>query len=104
MFPDIHKFTEDGVTRSEDRVMKKGFVTNRIIENMRGEGYVPVLDMYPMMQTEYWPEKDLFKYTIVVYGVKADNPWNYEGWLEGRFLPATTKTKSKQFYSLWESV
>ena len=104
MIPEIKKFSETGVVKEEHRQLKKGHVADRIIGTMRAEGYVPVLDMYPIMETTYWPEKELFKYEIAVYGAKVDDPWSYEGWLNGRLLPSTTKTKSNQFYSLWESV
>ena len=104
MIPEIVKFGEVGVTKEEHLAMKKGHVVRRVVENMRNQDHVPVLDMFPLMDTDYWPEKELFKYEVAVYGVKVDNGWDYEGWLDGRLIGATPGTKFGQFWNLLESV
>lgn len=104
MIPDIRKFEESGATKEEHLHIKKGFVTDKLTKQMRAEGYVPVLDIFPQMITSYDHEKEVFFYTIALYGVEVEDAWKYEGWLDGRLLQATTKTKSGQFYSIWESL
>ena len=101
-FPELIKFEESGVTTNEGRMLKKGHVVNRLVQNMRESGHVPVMDIPPVMHTEYWEEKDLFRFTIAVYGVEVENGWDYEGWLTGRLVPATMQVRSEQFYALWE--
>lgn len=104
MIPEIKRFADQGVTKEEHLAMKKHFVTDQIIREMRSNGCVPVLDLFPQMETSYDHERELFHYTVVVYGVEVDDAWMYEGWLDGRLLPSTMKTKSGQFYSIWESL
>lgn len=97
MTKDIRSFVAQGAIADPGHLInKQPYEEARLDEIMRGNGYVPVLDITPVVKTEFLEDKGTFKYEITVYGMKARDPWSYEGWLSGRLIPATPGTKLKQ--------
>jgi hypothetical protein len=57
---------------------------------------VPVLDIPPIVTSEYLPEREVFRYVITMYGVKVEDIEEYEGWLSGDLVRSTIQTKSER--------
>lgn len=97
MAADIRSFVAEGAVKDPGHLInKQPYEESRLKEIMRNKGYVPVLDITPTVETEYIEEKGTFKYQITVFGTKARNAWDYEGWLSGRLIPATPGLKLQQ--------
>lgn len=100
--PDIKKFEIEGAVRDTGHLLRKqGREEQKLRKRMAAQNYVPVLDIVPLVTTEYSQEKQTFKYVITIYGVESDGG-DYEGWLSGRFIRSTQTDKSEESSSLWE--
>lgn len=99
--PDLKAFHIDGAVKDLGHLLnKQAHEEHRVKQRMFSDGYVPVLDIVPLVYTEYDPVKETFRYTITLYGVQVkDEPWNYEGWLNGRLIKATTGTRFERLSS-----
>ena len=73
--------------------MKQPGEEQRLGQMMRDRGYVPVLDITPVVTTEYLEDKGTFKYEIAVYGTKARDAHKWEGWLGGRLIKRAPSQK-----------
>lgn len=95
MSNNIRSFVTTGAVADLGHLMsKQPYEEQRLIEIMRENGHVPVLDITPVVNTWYLEDKDTFKYEITVFGAQVkDDPWMYEGWLSGRLLPLTPGSK-----------
>lgn len=93
--PNIKAFHIDGAVKDLGHLLnKQAHEEHRLKQRMFSDGYVPVLDIVPLVGTEYDADKETFRYAITLYGVKVkDEPWDYEGWLNGELVKATTGTK-----------
>jgi len=102
--PDIKKFEIEGAVRDTGHLLRKqGAEEKKLRARMSRQGYVPVLDIVPLVTTEYSQEKQTFTYVITIYGVESNGEeGEFEGWLSGRFIKSTPKDKSEQSSSLWE--
>lgn len=101
--PDIQRFTIEKFARDQGDILKRQFTDEKILKNrMYKRSCVPVLDITPVVVSEYIPEKEVFKYSVTMYGVKVDNIEEYEGWLSGRLIPSTIATKSERLLKVLE--
>lgn len=97
MTADIRPFVAEGAVKDPGHLInKQPYEENRLREIMRNKGYVPVLDITPTVETEFLEKKGTFRYAITVFGTKASNPWEWEGWLSGRLIPLTPGEKLKR--------
>lgn len=97
MGPEMKKFDIEGaIADPGDLIKKQAFEEDRLKARMLKRGYVPVLDITPIVTTEFLEDKGTFRYVITMYGVHSDEPWKVEGWLSGRWIQATTNTKSRR--------
>ena len=96
MAPDIRRFEIAGATKDTGYLLRKQAKEEaRIKERMYKAGFVPVLDIVPVVETTYNNTKEIFHYSITMYGVQVDGDIEeYEGWLSGRFVKSTLSTKS----------
>lgn len=94
--PDIIKFEMCKTAQDMEAVLKRqGYDEKKLKERMFKRGCLPVLDIPPFMIHSFNQEKKTFDYTLVIYGAKCDEDIeNYEGWLSGRWIPSSIKTKS----------
>lgn len=99
--PDIMKFEINRVARDMESVLAKQAHDEKKLKNrMYRKGYVPVLDIVPFTISNYDADKQVFEYTVVVYGAKCDeNIEEYEGWLSGQWIPSSMQTKSERLLS-----
>lgn len=96
MAPDIRRFEIAGAAKDTGYLLKKQYYEEkRIKRRMYRAGYVPVLDIVPVVETSYDQDKEVFKYSVTMYGVEVNGDIEeYEGWLSGRFIRSTLSTKS----------
>jgi len=69
-----------------------------LVQNMRDQGYVPVLDLGPYWSTSYRKEEDEYEFLLSIYGVYLGRrrSWEVEGISAGREIKRLTpRTKSK---------
>lgn len=77
-------------------VKKQDQYVKVIHDHMRGDGYIPLLDLSPYITVDYKDEK--FNYTVTSHGlyVGRKKAWETQGWLNGKLMPISTRTsKSK---------
>jgi hypothetical protein len=66
----IKRFSIDGVAVDGEAILRiRKELEDRLIEDMRERGYVPVIDILPQLYWEYNKDQENFSYTISVYGV-----------------------------------
>jgi hypothetical protein len=63
---------------------------NLIIQDMRGKGYVRVLDIDPAFSVEFTGETWKFLMTIQGVYIGKKKAWQYEGWTQGKLIPRHT--------------
>lgn len=86
----IKRFQLDVQVKDSGVLMEKEHDYVRIIQdNMRSEGYVPVLDLGVWRTVDYDEKGDTFSYTLTIQGVFVGKrkAWEIEGLLSGRLLP-----------------
>lgn len=99
--PDIVKFEISKTARDMESVIKRqAYDEKRLRERMFSRGYIPVLDIPPFMIHSYNQENSTFDYTVIMYGARCEeNIEEYEGWLSGRWIPSSIKTRSDRLLS-----
>lgn len=52
-----------------------------IVQQMRGEGYIPILGFGPFFSTKYLEKGNLYEFKISMYAIKIgeDKAWKIEG-------------------------
>jgi hypothetical protein len=95
MAPDIRRFEIAGATKDTGHLLRKqGKEEEKLRKRMYRSNCVPVLDIVPILETSYDSEKEVFHYSITMYGIQVDeNIEEYEGWLSGKFVRSTLSTK-----------
>lgn len=98
----IRRFGMDG-TLADDSMFttSKTYYIKLILDSMREQGYVPVLDMGPYFATEFNEEKKNYNFVVTAYGVFVGErkAWRIEGIDvdSGTLFPRHTHpSKSKQ--------
>lgn len=95
MHEDIVKFTREGEMRDDSEFIRIKDLFRRDIEDeMRQEGFVPVLDLQVHWSTEYVPDKKRYKFKISVYGVHigGDDLSRITGITDGKVIRAQAQT------------
>ncbi len=64
---------------------------NLLIQDMRGKGYVRVLDIDPAFSVEFTGETWKFLMTIHGVYVGKKKSWQYEGWTNGKLIQRSTR-------------
>jgi len=97
----IERFGFDGVIGdSADFIRLRSQYEALVVDQMRHDGYVPVLDLGPLWSTKWDKNKESYAFDLTVYGVyvgkkKACNIEGMDG--SGKYLPRLTqKAKLKQ--------
>ena len=73
-----------------DLIRLKNQYENLLIQEMRGKGYVRVLDIDPAFSVEFTGETWKFLMTIHGIYVGKKKSWQYEGWTQGKLIPRNT--------------
>lgn len=91
----IKKFTIDGIAIDGTKFERiKEDQARLLVQMMREQGYVPVLELGPMWNTKYDGKK--FDYIVSVYGIYVgrNKACEIEGMTsEGKLVPRTPKNK-----------
>lgn len=94
MGPEIHRFAIEGAVADLGHLMRKQPQEERRLRlRMNRKGYVPVLDITPLVETVYDADKQTFRYTVTMYGVQVDDVREAEAWLNGNLVRPTLQTK-----------
>jgi hypothetical protein len=95
MGPELQRFFIEGAVKELEHLERKQFHEEmRLKQQMFRKGCVPVLDITPLVGHVYDADKETFHYVITMYGVRVEGDvWQYEGWLNGSLIRATTGTK-----------
>lgn len=65
----IKTFKLDGIIKSDSAIGRLRVEVIKLkIEEMRGDGYVPRLDIDPNFTIQYNEQEDYFEFTLTVYG------------------------------------
>jgi hypothetical protein len=68
-----------------------------VIDSMKDEGYVLVLDIDPQWWLHWNHEKNVHDFKLILYGVKAKDAWKYSGMMDGKLIEKyMPKPKLKQ--------
>lgn len=65
--------------------------------DMKGQGYIPVLDIDPVCKVDYDQQRDVFHYIITIQAIYVGRKkaWESYGIHYNKILPATLPAKSK---------
>ena len=79
----------------ETKMIQTKETVHRVVSNMmRDEGYVPLLDVSPVFQTDYrGGERYYFTYTVHGVFVGKEEAWHIAGVMDGKLIPYTPKNK-----------
>lgn len=87
--PDIKRFYTEGAVKELVHLdHKQPEEEARLKSRMLRDGYTPVLDIAPLVGVNYDEVKQTYKYVITVYGVKVEDAWVADGWLNGEVVIA----------------
>lgn len=93
MHENIKKFFLDGIVGDDENlVQSKEFLIKNLEDQMRDNGFVPVLDMDPQFTLSYNVEKDYYDFNLSIYGVKVgrQQSWDVAGIMNGKTLTRST--------------
>lgn len=86
----IRKFSIDGVLGQDSDIPRiRAQYESLLVHDMRGNGYVPVLDLDTLWSTEYNQAKDNWLFTLSIYGIYLGKKraYKWEGFSGSKLLP-----------------
>lgn len=69
MHDDIKRFFLDGEIDSSNLIESKDRLVHFLESRMRGDGFVPALDMDPQFTRDYNPTTEKYDFKLSVYGI-----------------------------------
>lgn len=97
MHSNVKRFQVDGIINDDaDFPRLRAQFEDMLVKEMRGSGYVPVLDLGPYFSTEYNDSK--YNFVITAYGIYVGRrkAWGIHGIANGRPVSMTIqKNKSE---------
>jgi hypothetical protein len=90
------EFTRTGAVAHPDffYFAKQGQEHARIENQMRKEGFIPVLDSPPVTEVYSIEGKDTYGYSVTMTGKKVGvKAWKYQGVLEDKLIPLSMTQK-----------
>lgn len=97
MHSNVKRFQVDGIINDDaDFPRLRTQFEDMLVKEMRGSGYVPVLDLGPYFSTEY--QENSYKFVITAYGIYVGRrkSWEIHGISNGRRVPTTTLRSKSQ--------
>lgn len=85
----LRKFSTSGEIADEKYIPSSRQNYERLlIQAMRDQGYIPVLDINTAWSTSYNMQLDKFEFQLSIHGVYAGTKkaWEYEGVIDGKFI------------------
>lgn len=91
----IRRFQIKGITTDDRLVVTKQNCAREITNQMKDEGYVPLLDLTPAFSQLYHSENDQFEFVYTMHGVfiGLEDAWLYAGMTDGKLIPNTIRNK-----------
>ena len=86
----IKSFYLNGTINSDSDIIRLREMYERLLlDQMRTDGYVPVLDIDPQFSLKYNPEKDNYPFHLEIHGVYLGKrkAWEFEGFSGQDFIP-----------------
>jgi hypothetical protein len=86
----IKNFYVNGFIRSDSDIIRlRAMHEKLLIDEMRTNGYVPVLDSDPQFSIKYNQEKDNYSFYLEIHGVYLGKrkAWEFEGFSGQDFIP-----------------
>lgn len=86
----IKRFQIDGIFRDDsDMIRLRAQYEKMLIQSMRGDGYVQVLDIDPAFSVSYNNDENIWSFMLTMHGVYVGKvkAWQIEGCSNGRMLP-----------------
>ena len=105
----IKRFQIDGIFRDDsDMIRVRAQYESMIVQSMRGDGYIPVLDIDPTFSVSYNSEDKVWSFILTLHGVYVGKvkAWRIEGISNNKMLPRSTqrdKSKKSSKPSLYQS-
>lgn len=98
MHDEIIRYHLEGEISDADVVTNKERLVFFVESQMRDEGVVPTLDMDPQFTLEYNQEREVFDFSLSVYGsYVGSEAWETAGLMTGRkIMKSIPPTKSKE--------
>lgn len=93
MHDSIKRFHLNGTVTSDKFVTTRENLIKEVEDEMRDEGFVPVLDLIPQFTREYNPDDGTFVFELSVYGVEVgeEESWNIVGVTHGVTVERSTR-------------
>ena len=98
MHSNVKRFQVEGVILDDaDFPRLRAQFEDMLVKEMRGGGYVPVLDLGPYFSTEYRQDSN-YDFTITAYGIYVGRrkSWEIHGIVNGRPVSTTTQKNKSQ--------
>ena len=96
----IKRFQIDGIFRDDSDIIRlRHQYESMLVQSMRGDGYVRVLDIDTAFSVSYNSETQIWSFVMTIHGVYVGKvkAWQIEGCSEGKMLPRSTqRDKSKK--------
>jgi hypothetical protein len=96
----IKRFKVEGTFRDDsDMIRIRAQFESTLIQSMRGDGYIPVLDIDPAFSVSYNVEDKKWSFVLTIHGIYIGKvkAWQIEGFSNGKMLPRSIqKNKSKK--------
>ena len=91
----IRKFSIDGVLGQDSDIPRiRAQYESLLVHDLRGSGYVPVLDLDTQWSTEYDVGSDTWIFTLSIYGIYLGKKRSYqwEGFSGNKLIPKNTQS------------
>ncbi|QNO12498.1 hypothetical protein SEA_MULCHMANSION_74 [Streptomyces phage MulchMansion] len=95
MHSNVKRFQVDGIINDDaDFPRLRAHYEHLLVKEMRGNGYVPVLDLGPYFSTEY-REDNKYNFVVTAYGIYVGRrkSWEIHGIVNGQMVLMTTQQK-----------
>lgn len=96
MHDEIKRFYLTGEITSDKFLEAREALIKDVEDNMRDEGYVPVLDLLPQFTRNFNPESEVFNFELSVYGAKCNEERKYSGVLNGVLIERSAKGRGSR--------
>jgi hypothetical protein len=103
----IKRFQIDGILKDDSDIIRlRKEYELVLIESMREDGYIRVLDIDPAFSVSYNQEENIWSFVLTIHGVYVGKvkAWQIEGCSNGKMLPRSTQNdKSKKYSNQFQS-
>ena len=85
----IKRFQIDGIFRDDSDMIRLRYQYEKmLIQSMRGDGYVQVLDIDPAFSVSYNNDENIWSFVLTMHGVYVGKAkaWQIEGCSNGKML------------------